>query len=71
MLDIIAAAFPRLIEALRRQGRNRDDAAGLILAAKYGERAVAWCSEDCDRARRIIAAAVINRPRHVRLQVGR
>lgn len=69
MLDIIAATFPRTVEALRRRGFRRADAAGLILAARFGERALAWCDQDCDRARRIIAAAFLNRPRRARLQL--
>ncbi|MEA3044603.1 MAG: hypothetical protein QOH47_2441 [Sphingomonadales bacterium] len=68
MLDIIAATFPRLVVALRRTGCSRSDAARLILAARFGERATAWCSEDCARARRIIGAAV--RQRRARLQGG-
>lgn len=69
MLDIIAATFPRLVEALRRSGCSRADAAGLILAARFGERATAWSATDCERARRIISHAVTNRPRLVRLQM--
>lgn len=69
MLDIIAATFPRLVQALRRTGCSRTDAAGLILAARFGERATAWSATDCARARRIIARAVASRPRLVRLQV--
>lgn len=69
MLDLIAATFPRTVEALRRSGRNRSDAAALILAARFGARATAWSAEDCAKARRIIAAAVSNRPRLARLSV--
>jgi hypothetical protein len=58
MLNIIAATFPRLVKALRRKGYGRLDAAGLIMAARFGERALAWSPTDCNRARRIIAAAV-------------
>lgn len=68
MLQIIADTFPHLVTALRRTGRSRTDAAELILAARFGERALAWTSQDCDRARRIISAAVSNRPRLARLQ---
>ena len=70
MLDIIAATFPHLVEALRRKGCSRADAAGLILAARFGERATAWSAEVCAKARRVIASAFINRPRRVRLDVG-
>lgn len=57
MLDIIAATFPRLTVALRRKGYSRADAAGLIMAARFGERALAWSPVDCGKARRIIGAA--------------
>jgi hypothetical protein len=69
MLDIIAATFPRTVEALRRSGRTRADAAALILAARFGARACAWSADDCAKARRIIATAVSNRPRLARLQL--
>lgn len=68
MLQIIAETYPRLIAALRRYGVRRNDAAGLILAARFGERAVVWTVADCDKARRIIRAAFANRPRSLRLQ---
>jgi hypothetical protein len=70
MLDLIAATFPRLVATLRRRGLSRADAAGLILAARFGERALAWTATDCGRARRMIAAAVADRPRRARLQGG-
>jgi len=57
MLNIIAATFPRLTAALRRRGYGRTDAAGLIMAARFGERALAWSPVDCDKARRIIGTA--------------
>ena len=72
MLDLIAEQFPRLIEALRRGQRiRRIDAAALILAARYGERATAWTAEDCGRARQLIRGAFIGRTfnRRVRLQM--
>ena len=68
MLNIIAETFPRTVAALRRSGRSRVNAAELILAARFGERALAWTAEDCAKARRIIAAAFANRPRLARLQ---
>lgn len=70
MLDLIAATFPRLVATLRLRGMNRADAAGLILAARFGERALAWTATDCAKARRLIARAVADRPRRVRLQGG-
>lgn len=70
MFDIIARAYPRLIEALRRtRGLTRTEAAQLVLAAKYGARAAAWTATDCSRARASIRAAFVNRPRLVRLSV--
>jgi hypothetical protein len=67
MFDIIARAYPRLIEALRRsRGLSRSEAAQLLLSAKYGERAAAWSSHDCGRARTIIGAAFVARGRRLR-----
>lgn len=72
MNDIIAKAYPRLVEALRRhRGLSKADAAGLLLAARYGERAAAWTTEDCGRARRFIAGAVRNRHSRLRLRPAR
>lgn len=69
MLEIIAEAFPRTIEALRRaHGMRRPDAAALILSARYGERACAWSAMDCGKARAMIAGAFINRGARLRLQ---
>lgn len=69
MLDIIASMFPRTAAALRRErGLGRREAAQLLMAARFGNRAEIWTAEDCDRARRIIAAAFSNRPRLARLQ---
>ena len=68
MHEIIAATFPRLTAMLRRRGLNRADAAGLILSARFGERASTWSPADCDRARRMIRAAFENRARPARLQ---
>ncbi|HEX5183561.1 MAG TPA: hypothetical protein VFW19_10475 [Allosphingosinicella sp.] len=70
MFDIIASAYPRLIAALRRsRGLTRAEAAQLLLAAKYGERAAVWTSSDCSRARSIIRAAFVNRAARLRLSV--
>lgn len=69
MLEIIAETFPRLVEALRRaHGLKRNDAAALILAARYGERATAWSAMDCTRARAMIGGAFLNRGARLRLQ---
>lgn len=67
MFDIIARAYPRLIEALRRsRGLSRAEAAQLLLAAKYGARAAAWTSADCSRARASIRAAFVARGARLR-----
>lgn len=72
MLEIIAESFPRLIKALRRaQGFRRADAASLILAARYGERATSWSAADCDKARRLIRGAFIGRTFNRRLRLQR
>jgi hypothetical protein len=70
MLDIIADTFPHLITALRRRGLSRTDAAGLILAARYGARAMAWSATDCSKARALIASAFINRAARLRCVEG-
>jgi hypothetical protein len=70
MLDIIADTFPHLVTALRRRGMNRADAAGLILAARYGARAVAWSATDCSKARQLIASAFVNRAARLRCVEG-
>jgi phage gp46-like protein len=58
------------MEALRRhQGLSRSEAAGLLLAARYGERALAWTTADCAWARRIIAKAVGARHSRLRLRL--
>lgn len=69
MFEAIAQTFPRLTEALRRRGMSRADAAALILAARFGERAMAWTAADCSKARAIIRAAFVNRGGRVRLQL--
>jgi hypothetical protein len=67
MFDIIARAYPRLIEALRRsRGLSRTEAAQLLMSAKYGTRAAAWTSTDCDRARRMIRESFVARGRRLR-----
>lgn len=69
MNDIIARAYPRLVEALRRHcGLSRTDAAGLLLAARYGDKALVWTSADCARARKLIAGAVGARHSRLRLR---
>lgn len=68
MFDAIAEAFPRLIVAMRRaHGFTPAETAGLILAARYPGRAAIWTAADCQRARRLIAAAVTSRPRAIAL----
>jgi hypothetical protein len=69
MLDIIADAFPHMVASLRRRGMNRTDAAGLILAARYGTRAMAWSATDCAKARTLIRGAFVNRAARLRLSV--
>lgn len=67
MLDLIAESFPNLIASLKRNGMRRDDAAQLILAARYGERATAWSAADCGKARALVAGAF--RGRHFNRRV--
>lgn len=67
MLEHIAQSFPHLVAALRRQGLTRSDAAALILAARYGERARSWSAMDCGKARRAIAGAFLSRGARLRL----
>jgi hypothetical protein len=71
MLDIIAETFPHLVATLRRRGMSRADAAGLILAARYGARATVWSASDCGKARALIASAFINRAARLRVAGGR
>jgi len=67
MFDLIARDFPRLIEALRRAYRiPREEAAAMILAARYPGRTGAWTACDCERAGRLIRGAFIRRPRTLR-----
>ena len=64
MLEALAKAYPYLVRAMRRRhGLSADQTAGLILSVKYPERAKVWTAEDCSKARALIVAAVLSRPR--------
>lgn len=64
MFEALALAYPNICKAMRRRhGMNASDTAALILAIKYPGRAGAWSPMDCSKARGLIVAAIVTRPR--------